>query len=165
MFFFYSTLFPPADMNATTAASSRGVEPRLGVPLQSFCCIGVAVKTPPPLPHSMVTFSREAFHGCYSGLRIFFSPAFFPEVCVLMLKPTHTDMIFSIFRLITNADTAAIQNPACLFQSGLIAVTLVTVFDMRLLLPHSHLTFNTCCFNAAVICVDVSLKLVSDTEI
>lgn len=49
LFFFHSMLFPPADMNATTATPSRGVKARLGVPLQrdGFCCIGVAVKTPP----------------------------------------------------------------------------------------------------------------------
>lgn len=73
LFFFYSMLFSPADMNATTAASSRGVEPRLGVPLQSFCCIGVAVKTP---PHCLTAWSHLAerlFMGAIPASESFFS--------------------------------------------------------------------------------------------
>lgn len=118
-------------------------------------------------PHCLTAWSHLAerlFMGAIPASESFFSSVLSWSVCVDAKNPP---TLTWFFYLLADHERwhCSHPNPACLFQSGLIAVTLVTVFDMQLLLPHSHLTFSTCCFNAAVICVDVSLKLVSDKEL
>lgn len=98
-------------------------------------------------PHCLTAWSHLAgrlFMGAIPASESFFSSVLSWSVCVcvflrlwLMLKPTHTDVFF--FLLADHKHWhCSHQNPACLFQNDLISVTLVTVFDMRLLLPHTE---------------------------